>query len=168
MAEEQGGVVKVLAENGRFHLGVNTLANLKDVHPTLVAVAKRAIQLTTVDFCVIPGGGARSYAAAAANAEKGVGIKNSLHIRQHDGYAHAMDLVAYVGKPTWAPVSLYHEIRDAVKQAAAELGVPIQHGATFPRPDWPHWQIPYLPNRVKEAVEEMNNIRAALGLEAIT
>ena len=36
-----------------FKLGKRSLSNLKGVHPDLVKVVKRAIELTEVDFTVI-------------------------------------------------------------------------------------------------------------------
>lgn len=167
----------ILAPNGRYRLGVNTLANMEGVHPWLVEIAKQAIQLTTVDFCVLPGGGLRSHEQAEENAARGTGVKNSLHIRQHTGYSHAVDLVAYVGKPTWEPLALYREIRAAVLQAAGELGYPVQHGADWDidgitgergEYDWPHWQIPNLPHRRKAALEQLNSTRTTLSLPGIT
>ncbi|MFL1917012.1 M15 family peptidase, partial [Plesiomonas shigelloides] len=38
-----------------FYLGKHSLENLRGVHPDLVKVVKRAIELTKVDFKVIEG-----------------------------------------------------------------------------------------------------------------
>lgn len=164
-----------------FELGAGTLRNLRGVHPRIVEAVHLAIQITRQDFCVLPNGGVRSVDAARVNAANGVGVANSLHIVQHDGYGHAVDLVAYEhGRPTWGDGTakdrdrLYMPIREAMLAACDSIRLPIQHGAdwdldgiTGERGEWdyPHWQIPNLPHRQREALAAMRGRRLARGLD---
>ena len=111
---------------------------LTGVHPDLVRVVKRAIEITTVDFAVLEG--VRSKARQEQLVKAGASqTMNSRHLT-----GHAVDLGAYVSGSVRWDWPLYHKIADAVKQAAAELGVPIEWGGdwrTFK--DGPHFQLPH-------------------------
>lgn len=119
-------------------LSKRSLQRLDGVHPDLVKVVKRAIQITAVDFTVLEGLRTleRQRQLVAAKASK---TMNSRHLT-----GHAVDLGAYVaGEVRW-DWPLYHQIAAAVKQAARELGVPIEWGGdwrTFK--DGPHYQLPF-------------------------
>lgn len=121
-----------------FVLSKRSLQRLDGVHPDLVKVVKRAIQITAVDFTVLEGLRTleRQRQLVAAKASK---TMNSRHLT-----GHAVDLGAYVaGEVRW-DWPLYHQIAAAVKQAARELGVPIEWGGdwrTFK--DGPHYQLPF-------------------------
>lgn len=129
-------------------------------HPDIQKATLLAIQRSKQDFCIIDNGGARSTMVARANAAKGVGVSNSLHIPQSDGYAHAVDLVAfYNGKPSWQR-ELYLPIREAMLSACDDIGLLIQHGADWDLDsilgekgewDWPHWQKPRRQDRIRHA-----------------
>ncbi|XAI94573.1 endolysin [Pseudomonas phage vB_Pa-PAC4] len=120
-----------------FVLSKKSLDRLTGVHPDLVRVVKRAIEITTVDFAVLEG--VRSKARQEQLVKAGASqTMNSRHIT-----GHAVDLGAYVSGSVRWDWPLYHKIADAVKQAAAELGVPIEWGGdwrTFK--DGPHFQLP--------------------------
>jgi peptidoglycan LD-endopeptidase CwlK len=134
-----------------FRPSARTERNLIGVHPDLVAGVRLAYQLSTVDFGILDGGGLRTREQAAANAAKGTGILNSLHLRQPDGFGHAVDLVAFVnGKPSW-DVEVYKRLHPFIYEAFDRLGTPIQNGADWDMDgkvaekgeyDWPHWQLP--------------------------
>ena len=120
-----------------FVLSKKSLDRLTGVHPDLVRVVKRAIEITTVDFAVLEG--VRSKARQEQLVKAGASqTMNSRHIT-----GHAVDLGAYVSGSVRWDWPLYSKIADAVKQAAAELGVPVEWGGdwrTFK--DGPHFQIP--------------------------
>ena len=121
-----------------FVLSKKSLDRLTGVHTDLVRVVKRAIEITTVDFAVLEGvrSKARQEQLVRAGASQ---TMNSRHIT-----GHAVDLGAYVSGSVRWDWPLYHKIADAVKQAAAELGVPIEWGGdwrTFK--DGPHFQLPH-------------------------
>ncbi|TCV62311.1 M15 family metallopeptidase [Neorhizobium sp. S3-V5DH] len=121
-----------------YVLGRGSLAKLTGVHPDLVRVVKRAIELTSVDFTVLEG--VRTLATQRAYVAKGA----SKTMRSRHLTGHAVDLVPLVnGKPSW-DWSWYHKLAPAVKQAAKELNVPLEWGGDWKGfPDGPHWQLPW-------------------------
>jgi peptidoglycan LD-endopeptidase CwlK len=121
-----------------FRLGTRSQERLKGVHPDLVKVVERAIQLTPVDFTVLEGlrTEARQRELVARGASK---TMNSRHLT-----GHAVDLGAFVGGEVRWDWPLYHRIAAAVKAAAAELEVPIEWGGDWRSfKDGPHWQLPW-------------------------
>jgi peptidoglycan L-alanyl-D-glutamate endopeptidase CwlK len=121
-----------------FKLGPRSVARLKGVHPDLVKVVERAIQLTPVDFTVLEGLRSleRQKALVAAGASQ------TLKSRHLDG--HAVDLGAWVDEQVDWSWPLYSKIAGAMKAAAAELKIPIEWGgdwSTFK--DGPHFQLPW-------------------------
>lgn len=120
-----------------FKLGAKSLQKLTGVHPDLVKVLKRAIQITPVDFAVIEGLRTvqRQKQLLAAGASK---TMQSRHIT-----GHAVDIAPYVDGDIRWDWPLYRKIAPAVKQAAKEVGVPIEWGGDWIRfKDGPHWQLP--------------------------
>lgn len=105
-----------------YKFGMGSLKEQEGVHPILLAVANRAIQITTQDMVFYDG--VRTLKEQTANVKKGVSkTMNSKHLPQKDGYSHAMDLVPYInGKPTWDWEGCYR-IALAVDQAATEQEV---------------------------------------------
>ncbi len=120
-----------------YTLGARSKARLKGVHPDLVKVVERAIQITTVDFTVLEG--LRDPQRQKKLVESGASqTLNSRHIT-----GHAVDLGAWVDDQVDWSWPLYHQIAKAMKTAASELDVPIEWGGdwrTFK--DGPHWQLP--------------------------
>lgn len=121
-----------------FKLGSRSLARTEGVHPDLVKVVKRAIEITETDFTVLEGlrTAARQRQLVAAGASK---TMRSRHLT-----GHAVDLGAWVGGAVRWDWPLYHKIAAAMKQAARELDQPIEWGGdwrTFA--DGPHWQLPW-------------------------
>ena len=79
-----------------FNLSKRSKDRLKGVHPDLVAVVERAIELTGVDFGVTCG--VRTIEEQEANVAAGRSqTMRSKHLPQEDGYSQAVDVVAYVG-----------------------------------------------------------------------
>ena len=117
----------------QFALSPRSLDNLMGVQPVLVAVVKRAIQITTVDFGVIEG--LRTEARQRELVDKGASqTMNSRHLT-----GHAVDLMAYInGRASWE-LNLYDDIADAVKQAATELGTPVKWGGAWTVQDIRKW-----------------------------
>ncbi len=67
----------------------------------------------------------------------------SKHLKQPDGYGHAVDLAPLVdGKPSWDWGKPYDDVSGAMKRAAAELGVEIQWGGDWKSfKDGPHYEL---------------------------
>lgn len=124
-----------------YTLGVRSKARLKGVHPDLVKVVERAIQITTVDFTVLEG--VRTPERQKILVESGASqTMNSRHIPGADGFAKAVDLGAWVDDEVRWDWPLYHKIAAAMKEAAKQVNVPIEWGGdwrTFK--DGPHWQL---------------------------
>lgn len=108
------------------------------VRPELIAVATRALWLSPVDFGVTEGlrTPARQAQLVASGASQ---TQRSRHLT-----GHAIDLAAYVGGEVRWDWPLYETISAAMKQAAAELGVPIEWGGDWRTlKDGPHYQLPW-------------------------
>lgn len=120
-----------------FGLSSKSLKRLEGVHPDLVKVVKRAIEITPIDFVVIEGlrTKERQKYLVAKGASK---TMNSYHIT-----GHAVDIAPLVdGQASW-DWKYYRELAPAMKQAAKELDVDITWGGDWKSfPDGPHWQIP--------------------------
>lgn len=119
-----------------FKLGLRSRLNLRGVHPDLVRVVERAIQITAVDFTVIEGVRTpiRQSKLYASGASKTL---NSRHIT-----GHAVDVVPYInGRISWRWPD-FHPVVAAMKAAAAELDIEITCGADWESfPDGPHHQL---------------------------
>lgn len=113
-----------------YKLSKKSLSRLEGVHPALVNVVKRAIELTQVDFAVNEGLRTveRQRELVASKASK---TMNSRHLT-----GHAVDLVAWVGnEPRW-DWPLYFQIANAMKQAAHEQNVTITWGGVWDKPTY--------------------------------
>jgi peptidoglycan L-alanyl-D-glutamate endopeptidase CwlK len=120
--------------SNNFKLGIRSLQNLSGVHPDLVSVVKRAIQITEVDFTVIEGlrSRERQKQLVAKGASK---TMNSRHIT-----GHAVDMIPW--PVDWNDLKRFEIMAEAMKQAADELGVDVEWGGdwrTFY--DGPHFQL---------------------------
>lgn len=119
-----------------FVLGQRSLDRLKGVHPDLVKVVKRAIEITPIDFTVLEGLRTveRQKKLVAQGASK---TMKSRHIT-----GHAVDIAPFVnGEIRW-DWPLYHKLAPAMKQAAKELNVPIIWGGSWRTfKDGPHWEL---------------------------
>ncbi|UGL62820.1 endolysin [Xanthomonas phage MET13-T1] len=121
-----------------FVLGTKSRASLRGVHPHLVKVVERAIQLTGVDFQVYEG--LRTRERQATLVARGASqTMDSRHLPGRDGLGHAVDLVPLIdfdgdGKAElrwdW---SLCYKVAMAVRQASLELNVPIRWGGVWDR-----------------------------------
>ena len=117
-----------------FKLSSRSKNKLKGVHPDMVAVVERAIELTDVDFGVTYG--VRSLAEQEKLVASGRSqTMKSKHLKQDDGYSHAVDVVAYDGSDVVWEINVYDNICDAFKKAAIEKGVAIKWGAAWSEGD---------------------------------
>ena len=121
-----------------FKLGKKSRERLSGVHPDLVAVVKRALEITEVDFAVLEGVRSRARQEQLFK-QKATKTMNSRHLT-----GHAVDLGAYVGGSIRWDWPLYYQIADAMKAAAAELEVPLTWGGDWKTfPDGPHFELPW-------------------------
>lgn len=126
-----------------YRLGPQSKMRLRGVHPDLIKVVERAIQITTVDFTVLEG--ARSPERQRTLVDSGASqTLNSRHIPGADGYAKAVDLGAWVDDQVDWSWPLYHKIAAAMKEAAKQVKVPIEWGGDWKSfKDGPHFQLPH-------------------------
>lgn len=105
-----------------FILGGKSRRELEGVHPELVDMVELAIQYSAVDFTVYDG--LRTSAEQAQLMRRGASkTMDSYHIRQADGYGHAVDLVPIIGGvPKWDWDGCY-QVFLAVDAAATQLGI---------------------------------------------
>lgn len=118
-----------------FKLSSRSLKALEGVHPDLVAVVHRAIQITPVDFVVIEGVRTIERQRELLKA----GASRTMKSRHLTG--HAVDLAVWIGTVRWE-MPLYQQLAVSVKSAAADVGVPIEWGYDLWGWDAPHWQLP--------------------------
>lgn len=120
-----------------MNLDPTSASRLKDVHPDLVRVVRRAADLSKIPFSVVEG---RRSLARQKELQK-VGATRILRSRHITG--HAVDLVPLVdGKPRW-DWPLYYRLAPYVRAAARAEHVPLEWGGDWKSfPDAPHWQLP--------------------------
>lgn len=128
-----------------YRLSQKSLSRLEGVHPHLVKVIKRAIEITEVDFTVLEG--LRTVARQRQLVRQGSSwTMNSRHIT-----GHAVDIAPYVeGGISWHWPH-YHKLAPFVWQAAEDVGIPVDRtdnkgalewgGLWRKTPDGPHWQL---------------------------
>lgn len=124
----------------KFILGKRSTDNLAGVHPQLVAVVKRALELSPVDFTVIEG--VRSVERQKQMFKDGfTKTLNSRHfISAKTGYGHAVDIVPL--PVDWKNPKPFGLVAEAMKKAAEELGVKITWGGSWKSfKDLPHYQL---------------------------
>lgn len=125
-----------------FVLSKRSLENLEGVHQDLVAVVKRAITITPVDFVVIAGLRTPAEQAelyAQGRTKPGPIVTWTLNSRHIGGFA--VDLAAYVGGAISWEERHYAPIGAAMKRAAIDLTVPIEWGGDWRRKDLPHFEL---------------------------
>lgn len=122
----------------KWVLSQRSLDRLKGVHPDLVKVVKRAIEISEYDFMVVEG--LRTKETQAEYVKKGVSqTMNSRHI-----IGQAVDLAPLEnGAIDWNnKKGQFDAVAKAMLQAAKELNVKITWGGTWKSlVDKPHFQI---------------------------
>ena len=116
-----------------FSLGKRSKEKLRGVHPDLVSVVERAIELTEQDFTVIEG--LRDIDRQRELVK--TGKSTTMNSRHLDG--HAVDIAPWPISWDWDE---FYPIADAMKQAAEELEVDLEWGGDWKSfPDGPHYQL---------------------------
>ena len=116
-----------------FTLGAKSLSKLEGVHPDLVAVVERAIELTEQDFTVLEGLRDIDRQRELVRTGKSTTM-NSRHLT-----GHAVDIAPWPISWDW---DYFYPIADAMKQAASELNISLEWGGDWKSfPDGPHFQL---------------------------
>lgn len=125
-----------MTEKASLTLSQKSQDRLAGVHPDLVSVVNRALQLTTVDFAVVEGVRSKSRQAELFKA----GASKTMNSRHITG--HAVDLAPVIDgqiRWDWPP---FYDIAKAMKAAASELGIAIVWGGDWESfKDGPHWEL---------------------------
>lgn len=131
-----------------YNLGSRSLRRLEGVHPDLVAVVKKAISETTVDFTVLEGMRSLSRQRQLYSTGKSMTM-NSRHLT-----GHAVDIAPWInGTVSW-DWKHYYPMASAMKQAADELGVDLEWGGDWTTfPDGPHFQLSWKSYPVKKKLK---------------
>jgi len=121
---------------GNFAFGERSKKNLTGVHPDLVKVATKALELSQIDFTVTEGLRTKERQAQLMAA----GASKTMHSRHITG--HAIDIAPIIAGEVrwdWPP---FQELAKAFKLAAKELGVPIVWGGDWVSfKDGPHFEL---------------------------
>ncbi|WP_425985818.1 M15 family metallopeptidase [Brevundimonas sp. TWP1-2-1b1] len=128
-----------------YTLSQRSLDALKGVHPNMVRVVKRAIQITQQDFLVTEGVRTperqrQLYAQGRTTpGPKVTWTLQSNHFVQKSGYGHAVDLCP--APVDWESLKKFNDIAAAMKRAAMMEGVKITWGGDWSKPDRPHFEL---------------------------
>ena len=138
-----------------FRLSARSLSRLEGVHPDLVQVVKRAIEITPVDFMVVEGvrTPARQKELYAQGRTRPGGkvtwTLNSNHfVSKKTGFGHAVVLLP--APYDWKEGPHWKQMADAMLKAGAELGVELRWGKDWDRDkiigekgetDGPHFEL---------------------------
>lgn len=117
-----------------YVLGGYSRAKLQGVHPDLVKVVERAIQISEVDFKVICG--------LRTVAEQKILVKTgkSKTMRSRHLTGHAVDIVPLPIQ--WNDLGPFRKVMAAMKKAAKELKVDLECGGDWKTfKDFPHYQL---------------------------
>jgi hypothetical protein len=121
-----------------FTFSPRSIRNLVGVHPDLVSIMHKTLEITPLDFCVIEG--LRSEEKQRLLFKSGASkTMNSRHLT-----GHAVDIAVLPdGKLSW-DFEYYDEIQKYVKQASQLLELPIEWGGDWKSfKDGPHFQLPF-------------------------
>lgn len=126
-----------------FKFSSQSTQKLQGVHPDLVRVMNRALQLSPYDFRITHG--VRTQAEqdalyAQGRTKPGKIVTNTRSSRHIGGFA--VDIAVLInGQVTWE-LKHYAEVAVAVKKAAQELNIPIIWGGNWKTPvDGPHFEL---------------------------
>jgi len=139
-----------------YKFGKRSLDNLATVHPELVRLMTRALELSETDFTVICGYRGKADQEDAFNRKTTkVHYPNSAHNQTGaDGKPRscAVDVIPYpfTGWDDPAMLTAWKQINEAVSKASAELSIPYRWGGDFNRDgnkttrdgwDKPHYEL---------------------------
>lgn len=128
---------------GNFNFSTRSEKRLVGVHPDLVRVMRRAIEITSMDFLILEG--LRTQKRQIWLYDNGATTTlNSRHLT-----GHAVDIAPWLDtdsdgdcEPSWH-WSHYHVLASWIFKAADLEGVPVEWGGRWTSfPDGPHWQLP--------------------------
>jgi peptidoglycan L-alanyl-D-glutamate endopeptidase CwlK len=118
-----------------FVFSARSERRLKGVHPDLVRVVRRALELAPIDFSIVEGVRTKKRQAELVKA----GASWTMNSRHLTG--HAVDIAPYIAgqiRWDWPP---FRVLSITMKTAAIEQGVPIIWGGDWKVKDGPHFEL---------------------------
>ena len=110
-----------------------SLDNLEGVHPDLVSIAHKALELTPQDFTILEGLRSEERQRQLYNEGKSQTL-NSRHLT-----GHAIDIAPYVnGDISWE-WEYFYPVADAFRKAAQQLDIPLRWGGNWRVNDLRKW-----------------------------
>lgn len=124
-------------------LSERSLTRLEGAHPDLAKVIKRAAAISDLDFTVLEV--LRTVERQRELVKQGASkTMNSRHLPGKDGKSRAVDIAPMIGGQVSWDWPLYRRLAPIIKQAAKDVGVPIEWGGDWRSfKDGPHWQLPH-------------------------
>lgn len=117
-----------------YKLGTRSRQSLSGVHPDMIAVVERALEISEVDFTVIEGVRNIERQRKLLKAGKSTTLK-SRHLT-----GHAVDMVPW--PVDWEDLDRFELMAKAMKAASAELDIPIVWGGDWKSfYDAPHFEL---------------------------
>lgn len=127
----------------KYGFSTKSKQRMEDVHPDLIKVANRAIEISKIDFGIPQYGGVRTALQQRSLYDDGKSQLDGVKKKSYHQTGRALDVFAYVdGKASW---DKYHltQIAVAFFRAAMELGIQIEWGGNWTSfVDMPHFQLP--------------------------
>lgn len=131
-----------------YTLSEKSKNKLIGVHPALVGVVHKAIELSDIDFSVLYGvrtaeqqnelyQRGRSTRGPIVTYKDGYTRKSNHQIKE-DGWGYAVDLMPY--PVDWDDWSKFESIDRAIQRASTECGVVVEWGGTWKMKDGAHWE----------------------------
>jgi len=126
-----------------FEFGSNSKKNMQGLHPALIEILNRAIQISVLDFGIPSTGGLRSAEQQAKLFKDGKSKCDGVFKKSYHQSGRAVDVYAYVdGAASW---DKYHlsMIANAMLKAAMQLGyTDLEWGGLWTNfVDMPHFQL---------------------------
>lgn len=138
----------------KYQFGAASRKKLIGLHPSLVSVVTRAIEISSQDFVVLCGVRTideQKELYAQGRTKPGAIVTwtlKSRHLPGSDGFGRAVDLAPY--PIDWDTLSKFDAIAAAMMNASKELGIPIRWGADWDKDgiarergesDSPHFEL---------------------------
>lgn len=120
-----------------FKFSKKSLSRLQGVHPLLISLAERALELSAIDFGITEGIRTQERQKTLYREGKTETL-NSRHLT-----GHAIDVMAYPTPQGSWDFSDYELIAAAFKQAGKEACIDIEWGGDWKSKDGVHFQLPW-------------------------
>ena len=114
-----------------FYLSQRSKDRIIGIHPDLILITYRAIEITKVDFGIPEFGGLRTTEDQQILFERGVSKADGIEKKSNHQSGNAVDFFPYVSGAADYSYGQCANIACAFFQAAMELGVKIRWGGLF-------------------------------------